>query len=101
MLACPVIFGPVVADWAPDGAELSRPEGGGSLCLDQTDEKPAHLHIAFMADSRKQVDAIYLAALGAGGRDNGVPGLRHQYSGQYYAAFVLVPRRIQYRSALS
>ena len=81
----------VVTDWPPDGAELSQPDGEASLCIYQTDEEPAHLHIAFMAENRQQVDAFYHAALGAGGQDNGPPGLRPQYSGQYYAAFVLDP----------
>ena len=81
----------VVTDWPPAGAELSQPNGGSSLCLYQTDERPAHLHIAFLAETREQVDAFYHAALGAGGRDNGPPGLRPQYSGRYYAAFVLDP----------
>ena len=81
----------VVTDWPPDGAELSQPSGIASLCIYQTDEKPAHLHIAFMAESRQQVDAFHSAALDAGGQCNGPPGLRPQYSGQYYAAFVLDP----------
>ncbi len=81
----------VVTDWPPNGAELSQPSGKTSLCIYQTDEKPAHLHIAFMAKSRQQVDAFYSAALDAGGQCNGPPGLRPQYSGQYYAAFVLDP----------
>ena len=62
-----------------------------SLCLFQTDEKPAHLHLAFTAENRGQVDAFYRAALAAGGKDNGPPGLRPQYSGKYYAAFVIGP----------
>ena len=81
----------VVTDWPPDGAELSQPAGESSLCLYQTDEKPAHLHIAFVANSRQQVDAFYSAALDAGGECNGPPGVRPQYSNQYYAAFVLDP----------
>ena len=81
----------VVTDWPPDGAELSQTRGGSSLCLYRTDESPAHLHIAFVANSREQVDAFHVAAVGAGGQDNGEPGLRPQYSGQYYAAFVLDP----------
>ncbi|MBP6706852.1 MAG: VOC family protein [Achromobacter sp.] len=72
------------------GVELS-PNGKASLCLFQTHEKPAHLHIAFIADRREQVDAFYHAALAAGARDNGAPGLRPQYTGAYYAAFVLDP----------
>ena len=62
-----------------------------SLCLFQTAEKPAHLHLAFVADNRQQVDVFYRAALEAGGKDNGAPGLRAQYSGNYYAAFVIGP----------
>jgi predicted lactoylglutathione lyase len=37
----------------------------------QTNDKPAPLHLAFVADTRQQVDAFYHAALRAGGRDNG------------------------------
>jgi catechol 2,3-dioxygenase-like lactoylglutathione lyase family enzyme len=48
-------------------------------------------HIAFAADSREQVDAFYDAALEAGGRDNGPPGPRPEYSAGYYGAFVLDP----------
>ena len=81
----------VVADYPPVGAELGQPTGISTLILYQTDEKPAHLHIAFVAKTRHQVDAFYFAALGAGGQDNGPPGLRPQYSGQYYAAFVFDP----------
>ena len=82
----------VVSEGAPTyGVELCQPEGKVSLCLFQTDEKPARLHLAFVAESRQQVDAFYRAALAAGGRDNGSPGLRPQYSGTYYAAFVIGP----------
>ena len=53
------------------------------------------VHIAFVADSREQVDAFHRAGLEAGGRDNGAPGVREQYSseegGLYYAAFLLDP----------
>ena len=81
----------VVTDWPPDGAELSQPEGKSSLCLYETRDTPAHLHIAFVAENRSQVDAFYRAALEAGAEDNGAPGLRPQYSGRYYAAFVIDP----------
>jgi catechol 2,3-dioxygenase-like lactoylglutathione lyase family enzyme len=47
-------------------------------------------HTAFAA-SRAQVDAFHAAALKAGGRDNGKPGLRTEYHPTYYAAFVLDP----------
>lgn len=78
-------------DWPPNGIELSQPGGKSSLCLYQTEETPAQLHIAFMAESRQQVDAFYHAAMKAGARDNGAPGLCPEYSGRYYAAFVLDP----------
>ncbi|MCB1053433.1 MAG: VOC family protein [Acidobacteria bacterium] len=52
--------------------------------------KPA-LHVAFRVDSRAAVDAFYEAALAAGGRDNGAPGLRPHYHPNYYGAFVLDP----------
>jgi catechol 2,3-dioxygenase-like lactoylglutathione lyase family enzyme len=82
----------VIAEGVPTyGAELCSPNSIASLCLFQTEEKPAHLHIAFVAENRQQVDAFYRAALEAGGKDNGAPGLRPQYSGKYYAAFVIDP----------
>jgi catechol 2,3-dioxygenase-like lactoylglutathione lyase family enzyme len=49
------------------------------------------VHIAFTAGSREGVDSFYQAALGAGGRDNGAPGLRPHYHANYYGAFVLDP----------
>jgi catechol 2,3-dioxygenase-like lactoylglutathione lyase family enzyme len=49
------------------------------------------VHIAFMAEDRGKVDAFYKAALAAGGRDNGPPGLRPHYHATYYGAFVLDP----------
>lgn len=50
------------------------------------------LHVAFAAQSRAAVDAFHAAAVKAGGKDNGAPGLRPQYEKEhYYAAFVLDP----------
>lgn len=49
------------------------------------------LHIAIEAAGRAQVDAFHAAALAAGGRDNGAPGLRPHYHPDYYGAFVLDP----------
>ncbi len=49
------------------------------------------VHVAFKAESRNVVDAFYLAALNAGGTDNGEPGIRKQYHDNYYGAFVLDP----------
>lgn len=48
-------------------------------------------HVAFTAPTRAAVDAFYAAALAAGGRDNGAPGLRPHYHPNYYGGFVLDP----------
>jgi catechol 2,3-dioxygenase-like lactoylglutathione lyase family enzyme len=74
-------------------------ENGAQLAnLVVTDGEPTTsgpVHIAFVAESRKQVDAFHGAGLDAGARDNGPPGVREQYSsdegGRYYAAFLLDP----------
>lgn len=75
--------GRLVFGWC-DSAETELYIGEG-LCI-----KP-RLHIAFRADNRKAVDAFYDAALAAGGKDNGKPGLRPEYHENYYGAFVLDP----------
>jgi len=49
------------------------------------------VHVAFRAASRALVDAFYRAAIAAGGRDNGPPGVRPHYHPDYYGAFVLDP----------
>ena len=61
--------------WIGDGGRLS----GGRM------------HIALAAKTRAEVDAFYAAAIAAGGRDNGPPGLRPHYHATYYAAFVFDP----------
>jgi catechol 2,3-dioxygenase-like lactoylglutathione lyase family enzyme len=48
-------------------------------------------HVAFTAKTRAEVEAFYRAALAAGGRDNGAPGLRPEYHPNYYGAFVFDP----------
>jgi catechol 2,3-dioxygenase-like lactoylglutathione lyase family enzyme len=80
-----------IREWPPSGVEISPPKGSVSLCLYQTAEKPAHLHLAFVAENRQQVRAFYREALDAGGKDNGEPGLRSHYHANYYAAFVIGP----------
>ena len=52
---------------------------------------PLNGHVCFTAPSRAAVDAFHAAALAAGGRDNGKPGLRPRYHANYYAAFVCDP----------
>ena len=74
----------------PLGVELST-DGKSSLCIRRLEEAPSHLHLAFVAQNRKQVDEFYQEALAAGAQDNGPPGIRPEYSGTYYAAFVIGP----------
>ena len=52
---------------------------------------PGPIHIAFAAENREQVRAFHRAALAAGGRDNGAPGIRAKYHPDYYGAFVFDP----------
>ena len=49
------------------------------------------VHLAFRANTHAEVDAFYAAAIGAGGKDNGPPGLRPHYHATYYAAYVFDP----------
>lgn len=49
------------------------------------------IHLAFHAESRALVNEFYKAAISAGGRDNGPPGIRAHYHANYYGAFVLDP----------
>ena len=51
----------------------------------------AGAHVAFRSPDRAAVDAFHKAGLKAGGRDNGAPGLRRDYSPNYYAAFLIDP----------
>lgn len=60
------------------------------LCLTPSNGTQTHIHCAFQAESREQVERFYEAAIAAGGRDHGGPGERKYHPG-YYAAFVLDP----------
>ena len=68
------------------------PRGAPALWLCATPGKQtAGTHVALRAASRAQVDRFHAEGLKAGGRDNGRPGLRTDYSPNYYAAFLLDP----------
>lgn len=56
-----------------------------------SNEPAQYVHIAFAAENRAQVDAFYNAAIAAGGKDNGPPGIREKYHPNYYGAFVFDP----------
>lgn len=86
-------LGIVSVSEGPLGIELCHPNGMSSLCIRRTPEQATYppLHLAFVADTRQQVHAFYRSALEAGGKDNGPPGVRTQYSAHYFAAFVFGP----------
>jgi hypothetical protein len=76
-------LGVTVVSEGPLGVELCRPESKSSLCIRRIKEKATHLHLAFAADNRRQVEDFYRAALAAGGKGNGAPGLRPKYHANY------------------
>ncbi len=66
-------------------------DGYPSVWFHDNDAPGSGTHIAFATNDRAVVDAFHLAALAAGGTDNGPPGIRHRYHAHYYAAYVLDP----------
>ncbi len=66
-------------------------EGKPFFWIGDSGQPAGGVHIAFAARSRADVNAFYKAALKAGGKDNGAPGLRPHYHPDYYGAFVLDP----------
>ena len=62
-----------------------------SFWIAEGELKSGPMHVAFVAPSRAAVDAFYAAAIKAGGKDNGAPGLRPDYHANYYGAFVFDP----------
>ena len=67
------------------------PDPGGDFWISQGQPQVPRVHVAFSAASRAEVRAFHEAALKAGGKDNGAPGLRPRYHPHYYGAFVLDP----------
>jgi catechol 2,3-dioxygenase-like lactoylglutathione lyase family enzyme len=59
--------------------------------LNEREPVTAGTHVAFSCPDRETVDAVYAAAIAAGARDNGAPGVRERYHPTYYAAYVLDP----------
>jgi len=79
------------ADLAPQGAIGMGVPPKPDLWIAGGSPNSPPLHIAFRAANRAEVDAFYRAAIAAGGRDNGAPGVREHYHPNYYGAFVLDP----------
>ena len=75
-----------IEGWAGFGKD-HKPE----FWFGQQGEAHQPMHIAFSAESRRQVDQFYDVALNAGGKNNGAPGIREIYHPNYYGAFILDP----------
>ena len=67
------------------------PEGRPAFWIVEVAEPASPRHVAFAASDRAAVRAFHAAALAAGGRDHGAPGLRPEYHPTYYGAFALDP----------
>ncbi len=76
--------------------EISMGEIGGfffwdEFVISEGEPRTGRTHLAFQAKDHDTVQRFYKAALAAGGKDNGAPGVREEYHPGYYAAFVLDP----------
>jgi catechol 2,3-dioxygenase-like lactoylglutathione lyase family enzyme len=80
----------VLMEW--EGKFLGLGVGGKpDLWLGKYEETAPPAHVAIHAGSKQNVDAFHVAALAAGGKDFGAPGIRAEYHPGYYGAFVLDP----------
>ena len=74
-----------------EGWAMVGRKGEGQLWFGSFGPGPGSIHIAFAARNREEVRQFYAAAMAAGGKDNGPPGLREHYHPNYYGAFVIGP----------
>jgi catechol 2,3-dioxygenase-like lactoylglutathione lyase family enzyme len=82
----------VTAEQTGDGAHAGFGKDGKPFFWIGSGGRPSGpAHFAFAAKSRDEVVAFHRAALAAGGKDNGPPGLRPHYHANYYGAFVVDP----------
>jgi catechol 2,3-dioxygenase-like lactoylglutathione lyase family enzyme len=89
--ATPAPLGHGICSQDEHGAGIG-PKGEAALWLHgNAKAKGPGMHVAFRAPDRKAVDQFHRAGLKAGGKDNGAPGLRVDYSPHYYAAFLIDP----------
>jgi catechol 2,3-dioxygenase-like lactoylglutathione lyase family enzyme len=73
-----------------DAAGFGR-DGTPSIWIGASTGTPSSVHLAIASPERAMVDAFYAAAMRAGAKDNGAPGVRPDYAPTYYAAFVIDP----------
>ncbi len=66
-------------------------QGAPDFWISHAEANTPRIHLAFRAETREMVQAFYAAALEAGGKDNGAPGLRTHYHPHYFSAYVLDP----------
>jgi len=83
-------LGHEMASQDAEGAGIG-PKGAPALWLYRDAGAKGGTHLAFVARDSAAVDRFHAAGLKAGGRDNGAPGLRKDYSPKYYAAFLIDP----------
>lgn len=74
-----------------DGGAGFGSDGKPALWVGASTDASSSTHLAVTSPTRQGVDAFYRAAMAAGGKDNGGPGLRPDYTPTYYAAFVIDP----------
>jgi len=83
-------LGHVLCSSDPSSAGFGPPNAP-ALWLGLAKQGPGITHVAFRAGTRSAVDAFYKRGIESGGRDNGGPGVRADYSPNYYAAFLIDP----------
>ncbi len=85
----PLGFGVFFEDTTTAG--LAAQDGAALWLHGASGDFGSNVHVAFAAPDRAAVETFHAAAIGAGGRDNGGPGLRPGYGEKYFAAFVIDP----------
>ena len=83
--------GSEVLGYGPSADSRDVQAGKPSFWISQEEALTGPMHVAFVAKTRAAVDAFYAAAMAAGGKDNGPPGVRPHYHPNYYGAFVFDP----------
>ena len=76
---------------AEDGPVVGFGRDSWDFGIAETGDAFVPLHLAFAARSRTEVEGFHTAALAAGGRCNGAPGLRDAYGPGYFAGYVIDP----------
>lgn len=81
----------VTMEFGSDAVGFGAEGDSGLFWISGSNAVGEGVHVAFDAATREEVDEFHRAALAAGGRDNGAPGLRPNYAPNYYAAFAFDP----------